>query len=128
MLTDSRKRKRNSGSEDSQTVPQAKRSGGGHSIFPEFGRDVWDSESSSSDSGVSSPEQSAGGSSGASGGSIQSTDSGGHCSTQGPCSPAGSAHIAEESFVNPGPYHHINRILREAHFNSLQTRGQPGAT
>ncbi|KAL4612906.1 protein FAM104A-like [Arapaima gigas] len=127
MLTDSRKRKRSSGSEDSQTVPQAKRSGGGQPIFPELSRDVWDCESSSSDSGVSSPEQSTG-SSGASGGSMPSTDSMGHHSMPGPCSPAGSVHVTEESLASPGHYHRINRILREAHFNSLQTRGQPGAT
>ncbi|KAG7491208.1 hypothetical protein MATL_G00000620 [Megalops atlanticus] len=117
MLTESRKRRRSCGSEEGQLPPLAKRSGGGQALLPEPARDVWDSESSSSDSsGISSPEQTAGGSSG-------------RQSSPSPGSPSNSAPLSEERApFGLGSYHHINRILREAHFSSLQTRGLPRAT
>ncbi|XP_028825482.1 protein FAM104A [Denticeps clupeoides] len=106
MLTESRKRRRSCDSEEGRYLPQTKKA-----VLPELGRDVWDSESSSSDSsGVSSP-----------GGALRD-----------PSSPPGPSHPAEEprSSTSPGAssYQRINRILREAHFSSLQTRGQPGPT
>ncbi|KAG7460195.1 hypothetical protein MATL_G00218960 [Megalops atlanticus] len=119
MLTENRKRRRSCSHDDSELLPQAKRSGGGQTLFSELGRDVWDSESSSSDSSVvSSPE-------GAVASSSQSAvDSrGGHCAG-GSCSPVSSAHLAESAPVSLGHYHHINRILREAHFHSVQSRAQ----
>ncbi|XP_023676132.1 protein VCF1 [Paramormyrops kingsleyae] len=131
MLTENRKRRRSCGSDDSQTLPQAKRSGGSHPLFTELGHDAWDSESCSSDSSVlSSPEQANGGTSTNVGGTNTQcpTDNRGSRSTPGPCSPAGPAHHAEEPSVSLGSYHHINRILREAHFASLQTRGHQGAS
>uniref|UniRef100_A0AAY3ZW49 Uncharacterized protein n=1 Tax=Denticeps clupeoides TaxID=299321 RepID=A0AAY3ZW49_9TELE len=65
-----------------------------------------------------------------------SSDSSGVSSPGGalrdPSSPPGPSHPAEEprSSTSPGAssYQRINRILREAHFSSLQTRGQPGPT
>ncbi|XP_067285266.1 protein VCF1 [Pseudorasbora parva] len=126
MLTESRKRRHSCDAEQLQVLPQAKRSGG-YSFLPEVGRDVWDSESSSSDSsGISSPESMAGASS-----SIQRTDQRGLHVSQAPCSPIAPAIAAEEPAISLShivSYDHINRILREAHFNSLQTRGQQGPT
>uniref|UniRef100_A0AAY5EVT8 Si:dkey-21c1.1 n=2 Tax=Electrophorus TaxID=8004 RepID=A0AAY5EVT8_ELEEL len=96
-------------------------------FFPELGRDVWDSESSSNDSSVySSPERLAGASS-----INQSTNEKGKCIGQDLCTSSGSGHLVEEpAFFSESDtsYHHINRILREAHFSSLQTRGQSGPT
>lgn len=44
MISVNRKRRRScDGEEESQVLPQAKRSGG-YSFLPEVGRDVWDSE------------------------------------------------------------------------------------
>ncbi|XP_061078308.1 protein FAM104A isoform X2 [Conger conger] len=116
------KRRLSCGSEDGQVSPSAKRSGGGQAQDPELGRDVWDSESSSSDSsGVSSPERPPGGS------GVQGAEGGGW-------SPTNPAPFPEESGVpigqaSLGPsYHQINRMLREAHFSSLQTRGPAPVT
>ncbi|XP_066560570.1 protein VCF1 [Amia ocellicauda] len=123
MLSENRKRRRNCDHDDSQLLPQAKRGGAGQSLIPDLGRDTWDSESSSSDSSaISSPERAAG-----SGGSSQSAESAGGRSNVGACSPASAAHFSEDSALEDS-YHRINRILREAHFHSLQSRGQPGAT
>ncbi|XP_055033181.2 protein VCF1 [Misgurnus anguillicaudatus] len=126
MLTESRKRRRSCEGEETQALPQAKRSGG-YTFLPELGRDVWDSESSSSDSsGISSPEQIIGASS-----SIQTTDQRRLPVSQAPCSPtilAQPEDPATSLSQNGVSYHNINRILREAHFNSLQTRGQQGPT
>lgn len=113
MLTENRKRQRSGGDEESgHLVPQAKRQSRAHPLSPEPGRDAWDSESSNSESSssISSPEHSAG-----------------SCSSQcatGPCSPLGSSDSSELA----GPtdlvsYLQINRILRQAHFQSLQCRG-----
>ncbi|XP_051530138.1 protein FAM104A-like [Myxocyprinus asiaticus] len=127
MLTESRKRRRSCDAEELQVLPQAKRSGG-YSFLPEVSRDVWDSESSSSDSsGISSPEQMAGASS-----IIQGTDQRRLHVSQAPCSPLAPIHSAEDPAIslsqNNVSYDNINRILREAHFNSLQSRGQQGPT
>ncbi|KAI1886426.1 hypothetical protein AGOR_G00195640 [Albula goreensis] len=125
-----RKRRRSCGSEDAQPPPLAKRSGGGQAPCPDVGRDAWDSESSSSDSSaVSSPERPAGSS------GVPSADSRGwsHLSPS-PSSPANPTPFPEEwPPVGPGSpgsvsYQHINRILREAHFSSLLTRGHAPTT
>ncbi|KAI7797168.1 protein FAM104A [Triplophysa rosa] len=127
MLTENRKRRRScDGEEEPQVLPQAKRSGG-YSFLPEVGRDVWDSESSSSDSsGISSPEQMT-----AANSSIQSSDQRRLHVSQAPCSPL-TPTLTEDPAIslsqNNVLYDHINRILREAHFNSLQTRSQQGPT
>ncbi|TRY99902.1 hypothetical protein DNTS_004336 [Danionella cerebrum] len=105
MMTESRKRRRTCDA-DEQLLPQPKRPGA-FSLLPEVGRDVWDSESSSSESsGVSSPS------------SVQRT----------PSSPYSAAEEPAVPLSHDTSYHHINRILREAHFNSLQTRGQQAPT
>lgn len=112
MLTENRKRQHGD-VETGHLVPQAKRQSRGYPLSPEPGRDAWDSESSNSEtsSSISSPEHVAG-----------------SCSSQcvaGPCSPLS---LSETSDLG-GPsnlvsYQHINRILKEAHFQSLQCRGQ----
>ncbi|XP_013769259.1 protein FAM104A isoform X1 [Pundamilia nyererei] len=111
--------------EDQQLRPQAKRSGGGPSLLVS---DL-DSESSSSDSsnGISSPER-----------AIVATTrpcihSQNSCRTQDPVSPKPevSASSLQHGFHGDGrsvSYDYINRVLREAHFSSLQTRGRPGST
>ncbi|KAJ8251450.1 hypothetical protein GJAV_G00221480 [Gymnothorax javanicus] len=129
MLTENRKRRRSCGHDNGEPLPQAKRSGTGHLLFSEPGRDVWDSESSSSDcSATSSPEGAAGSSGNAGVGSLQcgSDSRGSHCAG-GPCSPAGSLH-SESGPMSQGPYYQINRILREAHFHSLHSRAPPTDT
>ncbi|XP_042562720.1 protein FAM104A-like isoform X2 [Clupea harengus] len=123
----STKRRRSCNSEDGQVLPQAKRPGAGNALLPELGRDAWDSESSSSDSsGISSPERLAG-ASGSSSMSAFGMDGRGNCVTQGPCSPTGSSNPGDEPLLAMS-YHNINRVLREAHFASLKTRGHPGPT
>lgn len=129
MLTENRKRRRGCDSEGEQQNPQAKRSGGGqegNGLVSDVGRDVWDSESSSSDSsgGISSPERAAG--------------------TSTSLCPHGQNNYNSQSSLSPlqedssssltgfhgdsSSYNHINRLLREAHFSSLQTRGRSGTT
>ncbi|XP_072523885.1 protein VCF1 [Salminus brasiliensis] len=127
MLTESRKRRHTCDADDVQILPQAKRLAS-QPFFPELGRDVWDSESSSSDSsGISTPERLAGPSS-----INQTTDQKEKCILKDSCSSSSSSHhLFEEpafSLNESDSYCHINRILREAHFSSLQTRGQPGPT
>ncbi|XP_026171758.1 protein FAM104A [Mastacembelus armatus] len=126
MLTDNRKRHRSCDSEeDRQLSPQAKRSGGGPSLLVS---DL-DSESSSSDSsnGVSSPERAI----------VVSTRPCIHSQnnriTQHSLSPKpeDSASALQHGFHGDSSsvsYDYINRVLREAHFSSLQTRGRPGST
>ncbi|XP_070782995.1 protein VCF1 [Enoplosus armatus] len=126
MLTDNRKRHRSCDSEeDQQLSPQAKRSGGGPSLLVS---DL-DSESSSSDSsnGISSPERAI----------VASTrpciHSQNNRTTQysGSPKPEESASSFQPGFHGDGSsvsYDYINRVLREAHFSSLQTRGRPGST
>lgn len=113
MLTENRKRQRSGGDEENgHLVPQAKRQSRGHPLSPEPGRDAWDSESSNSESSssISSPEHAAG-----------------SCSSQcavGPCSPLSTGKSSElVGPTNPVSYLQINRILKEAHFQSLQSRG-----
>ncbi|KAF4084992.1 hypothetical protein AMELA_G00112440 [Ameiurus melas] len=119
MPSESRKRHHSCDAEKEQLLPQAKRFPG-HPFFSELARDVWDSESSSSDSScISSPEKLTG-----AGSICQSVEQNGRCVLEDSCSPRTSGQFGESD----NSYHHINRILREAHFNSLQTRGQPGAT
>uniref|UniRef100_A0A3Q4I708 Family with sequence similarity 104 member B n=1 Tax=Neolamprologus brichardi TaxID=32507 RepID=A0A3Q4I708_NEOBR len=107
-----RKRQHSGGDEENgHLVPQAKRQTRAHPISPEPGRDAWDSEvqssNSESSSSISSPERAAG--------SCVS-----QCA-QGPCSPLSVGNSFEPT--NPVSYLHINRILKDAHFQSLQNRG-----
>lgn len=115
MLSESRKRQRAQGDdEDAQLMPQNKRSSTtGHAF--ERNKETWESESSSSDSsGVGSPEHGVG----------SSSSSSSQCGTEilRPCSPLSS--LEQSGPVNLGSYQDINRILKEAHFQSLQNRGQ----
>ncbi|KAL6095253.1 vcf1 [Pungitius sinensis] len=126
MLTDNRKRHRNCDSEeDQQLSSRAKRSGGGASLL----LSDLDSESSSSDSsnGISSPE----------GALVATARPCIHSQNNGisQCSPSpkpeDSGCALQHGFHGDGgsvSYDHINRVLREAHFSSLQTRGRPGST
>ncbi|XP_041827776.1 protein FAM104A [Melanotaenia boesemani] len=111
MLTENRKRQHSGGDEDSgHLVPHAKRQSRAHPLSPEPGRDAWDSESSNSESSssISSPEHAAGS----------------QCFV-GPCSPLISGNSSElVGPTNQVSYLQINRILREAHFQSLHNRGQ----
>ncbi|KAK2833405.1 hypothetical protein Q5P01_017294 [Channa striata] len=114
MLTENRKRQHSGGDEESgHLVPQAKRQSRAHPLSPEPGRDAWDSELSNSESSssISSPEHAAG-----------------HCSSQcavGPYSPLSSGESSELAGpTNLVSYLQINRILKEAHFQSLHNRGQ----
>ncbi|KAK1877924.1 Protein FAM104A [Dissostichus eleginoides] len=113
MLTENRKRQRSGGDEESgHLVPQAKRQSRSHPLSPEPGRDAWDSESSNSESSssISSPEHAAG-----------------SCGSQcvvGPSSPVGSGDSTEMAGCATSlvTYLQINRILKHAHFQSLQSR------
>ncbi|CAJ1075115.1 protein FAM104A [Xyrichtys novacula] len=113
MLTENRKRQRSGGDEESgHLVPQAKRLSRGHPLSPEPGRDAWDSESSNSESSssISSPEHAAG-------------SCGSRCAV-GPCSPLSTSDSSELAIsTNLVSYEQINRILKQAHFQSLQSRG-----
>uniref|UniRef100_UPI0037E7B392 protein VCF1 n=1 Tax=Semicossyphus pulcher TaxID=241346 RepID=UPI0037E7B392 len=113
MLTENRKRQRSGGDEESgHLVPQAKRQSRGHPLSPEPGRDAWDSESSNSESSssISSPEHAMG-----------------SCSSRcavGPYSPINAGDSSELAGpTNLVSYQQINRILKHAHFQSLQSRG-----
>uniref|UniRef100_A0A668ABM2 Uncharacterized protein n=1 Tax=Myripristis murdjan TaxID=586833 RepID=A0A668ABM2_9TELE len=76
--------------------------------------------SNSESSGISSPEHAVG-----SCNSQCAVDSLGVPSAPGPCSPVSSADSSELTGpTNLVSYHQINSILREAHFQSLQNRGQ----
>lgn len=113
MLTENRKRQRSGGVENGHLLPQAKRQSRGHPVSPEPGRDAWDSESSNSEtsSSISSPEHLAA-----------------SCSSRCPVGPSSPLSLTETSDLG-GPsnlvsYQYINRILKEAHLQSLQYRGQ----
>ncbi|KAM9745343.1 protein VCF1 [Menidia menidia] len=115
MLTENRKRQRCCGDEENgHLVPQAKRPSRAHPLSPVPGRDAWDSESSNSESSSSS--------SGSSGGGISSPEhaAGSQC-VVGPCSPLSSSELLGPT--SQVSYLQINRILKEAHFQSLQSRG-----
>ncbi|CAL1599097.1 unnamed protein product [Knipowitschia caucasica] len=126
MRTDSRKRHRSSDSEeDQQLSPQAKRLSCGPCLLVS---DL-DSESSSNDSsiGLCSSE----------GRLLLRTSScshsQSHCIVQSSPSPKPeeSASPLQHGFHGDSSsvsYDYINSVLREAHFNSLQTRGRPGST
>ncbi|XP_061702914.1 protein FAM104A-like [Syngnathoides biaculeatus] len=112
MLTESRKRQHSCGDERGHLVPQAKRQKNQtHPLSPEPGRDAWDSESSNSSSGLGTPEH------------ASASSSGSRCAA-GPCSPLSTG----DSCDPPASYLHINRILREAHFQSLHSRCQARET
>lgn len=70
-------------------------------------------QSSNSESSISTPEHASG-----------------NCTSQcavGPCSPVGSGNSSELGApTNMASYLHINRILKHAHFQSLQNRGRLG--
>uniref|UniRef100_A0A8D0ABR1 Uncharacterized protein n=1 Tax=Sander lucioperca TaxID=283035 RepID=A0A8D0ABR1_SANLU len=114
-----RKRHRSCDSEeDQQLSPQAKRSGGGTSLL---------SSCSDSSNGISSPERAI----------VVSArpciHSQNNCTTQYSLSPKpeDSGSSLQHGFHGDGSsvsYDYINRVLREAHFSSLQTRGRPGST
>ncbi|KAK7168412.1 hypothetical protein R3I94_002472 [Phoxinus phoxinus] len=108
MLTENRKRQRAEGDEEGAQMPGAKRLSSALQS-PETGRESWESESSSSESWISSPDQSAAGSN--SGPDLV-----------GPVSPISAS--KQPGHMDPLSYQHINRVLREAHFHSLQSRGQ----
>ncbi|KAF5902649.1 protein FAM [Clarias magur] len=95
-------------------MPQAKRSS--TTLQPSEGSgEAWESESSSSDSsGVSSPEHAAGISS--------STSSQYGAENLRSCSPHGC--LDQGDATSRASYEHINRVLREAHFQSLHNRAQ----
>ncbi|KAM4692466.1 protein VCF1 [Rhinophrynus dorsalis] len=104
MLPENRKRRR-SCNEVSQ-FPQSKRSTRS-TAFQE-----WETESSGSDSSNSnlSLDRSSG------------SESFLTVSGSGPATPQPLS-VPEQSALNQGPYVHINQILKEAHFSSLQQRG-----
>ncbi|KAG7263424.1 hypothetical protein CRUP_037787 [Coryphaenoides rupestris] len=111
-----------------QLVPQAKRPSRAHPLSPETGRDACDPESSNSESsGISSPEHLVGSCSS----QFSAADPlAGQRVVPGCCSPlvdsssssSGSASSSSSELLLS--YHQINRILREAHFQSLHSRGQ----
>ncbi|KAM3921708.1 protein VCF1 isoform 1-T2 [Leptodactylus fuscus] len=110
MLPDSRKRRRNN--EVSQ-LPQSKRS----NRSPTF--QDWEAEAESSGSDSSNSIFSLDRSSGS---ENPQTVAG-----SGPATPQ-AVSVPEQSALNQGPYVHINQILKEAHFSSLQQRGCPSSS
>lgn len=62
----------------------------------------------------------------------QSEEQNGKCIQEDSCSPGTSGQFGEEAAFPlckaDDFYRHVNRILREAHFNSLKTHGQLEAT
>ncbi|KAG9473531.1 protein VCF1 [Eleutherodactylus coqui] len=105
MLPDSRKRRRNN---DVSQLPQSKRSNRS-STFQE-----WEVEAESSGSDSSNSNFSLDRSSGSE--NLQTV------AGSGPATPQPFS-VPEQSALNQGPYVHINQILKEAHFSSLQQRG-----
>ncbi|XP_069511207.1 protein VCF1 [Ambystoma mexicanum] len=106
-----RKRRRNC-NEESGSLPQPKRNSRSQVLT-----DAWDIESPESDSATSS---------------INSPDTASGPETsfnqiQAGCSPSTTQSVSfhEPSALGQGPYFHINQILKEAHFCSLQHRSSP---
>jgi hypothetical protein len=80
--------------------------------------------SNSESRGISSPDHAVGSSSSSQ--CALDSLSGAQPYAPGPCSPLSSALSSELADpTNLVSYHQINRILREAHFESLQCRGHP---
>ncbi|TRY93313.1 hypothetical protein DNTS_029248 [Danionella cerebrum] len=105
MLTENRKRQHK---DHDAEMPQAKRP----SSTTESNRESWESESSSSES------------SWVGGGASSLEASGSLCAPGlGPSSPISTSEQTGPS-ADLLPYQHINRMLREAHFHSLQSRAQ----
>ncbi|XP_051988999.1 protein FAM104A-like [Xyrauchen texanus] len=119
MLTENRKRQRAEGDDEDVQMPPAKRLSSTLQIT-DTARESWESESSSSESGISSPEHAAGSSSSSS--SNCGLDIIGHHSGHGTCSPISAS--KQSGPVDLLSYQDINRVLREAHFHSLQSRAQ----
>ncbi|XP_056871674.1 protein FAM104A [Takifugu flavidus] len=112
MLTENRKRQRSAGDEEKEyVVPQPKRPSRGHPLSPEPGRDAWDSESSLSESSISHPEHAA-----------VSCTSRCDADTYTPTTSSDSSDLAGPR--DTPSYLQINRILRQAHFHSLQSRSR----
>uniref|UniRef100_A0A8C7CSN4 Uncharacterized protein n=1 Tax=Oncorhynchus kisutch TaxID=8019 RepID=A0A8C7CSN4_ONCKI len=115
----------------SVTVYRKRRRGGdneGDHIFYKsflFSLSLLQSSGSDSSSGISSPERAGGGAS-----TSTCTQSQKNCTSQGLLSPSQEDPSISSLSLYGGstPYDHINSVLREAHFSSLQTRGQPGST
>lgn len=116
MLTENRKRQR--ADDEVAQMPPAKRLSSTLQSS-ETGRESWESESSSSESSwISSPDHAAGSSSSS------------HCGVDvigphggpGPCSPHSASNQSDP--LDLLSYQHINSVLREAHFHSLQSRTQ----
>ncbi|XP_063817232.1 protein VCF1 [Pseudophryne corroboree] len=109
MLPDSRKRRRNN---DVSQHPQSKRS----NSSPTF--QDWEAETESLGSDSSNSNFSLERSSGSD--NLQTV------AGSGPATPQ-PVSVPEQSALNQGPYVHINQILKEAHFSSLQQRGCPSS-
>ncbi|KAM4030657.1 protein VCF1 [Anomaloglossus baeobatrachus] len=107
MLPDSRKRRRNN---DVSQLPQTKRSNRSQT-FQDLEAEA---EFSGSDSSNSSLDRSSG------------SDNLQTVAGSGPATPQPFS-VPEQSALNRGPYVHINQILKEAHFSSLQQRGCPSS-
>ncbi|XP_072259566.1 protein VCF1 [Pyxicephalus adspersus] len=107
MLPDSRKRRRDN--EVSQ-LPQSKRTNRSPTLQD------WEAESLGSDSSNSnfSLDRSS------------APDNLQTLASSGPATPQ-PVSAPEQSALNQGPYVHINQILKEAHFSSLQQRGCPSS-
>uniref|UniRef100_A0AAZ3SV51 F104A protein n=1 Tax=Oncorhynchus tshawytscha TaxID=74940 RepID=A0AAZ3SV51_ONCTS len=118
-----RKRQRSGGEEENgQLVPKAKRLSRGAN--PSLLSWAWMPGTRSESRGISSPDHAVGSSS-SSQCAVDSL-SGAQPLAPGPCSPLSSALSSELADpTNLVSYHQINRILREAHFESLQCRGHP---
>ncbi|XP_075701952.1 protein VCF1 isoform X2 [Rhinoderma darwinii] len=109
MLPDSRKRRRNN---DVSQLPESKR----NNRSPTF--QDWEAEAESSGSDSSNSTFSLDQSSGSE--NLQTV------AGSGPTTPQ-PVSVPEQSALNQGPYVHINQILKEAHFSSLQQRGCPSS-
>ncbi|KAM8889379.1 uncharacterized protein ACB058_009047 [Synchiropus picturatus] len=124
MLTDNRKRHHSCDSEEErQLSPQAKRS----AVSPTLLVSDLDSESSSSDSSnsISSPESAIAATSRP---PIHSQNNSVFSLSPKPVDAATPLQRGLHGEGSSYSYDSINRVLREAHFSSLQSRGHPGST